>query len=139
RRLARAEGLEARGFEIVHNSGNQRRLGSHYDEIDLARLAKRHHCGVVGNVDRHALGLARDAGVARRAPQLRGERGAGNFPGERMLASARAEQEDVHGAAVAGFVHHFRVTKALVWIAAFVPGGSAFGSTSMTPSRSRTR
>ena len=46
----------------------------------------------------HAFRLLRDAGVARRAIQLVGERARRQLPGQRVLAAARADQKDVHAA-----------------------------------------
>src|SRR5262249_28949953 len=46
--------------------------------------------------DRHALGLARDPGVPRRAIELVAERRAGDGPAERMLAPARSDDEYPH-------------------------------------------
>ena len=94
--LRRAERLEAGGFEIVHQSGDQRRLRSDHDEVDLVGLAERDHSGVVGEVERHALGLLRDAGVARRADQPVGQRAGGKLPGQRVFAAAGTEEENVH-------------------------------------------
>src|SRR5262249_22797014 len=106
----------------------------------------------VGQIDRHAFGLLRDAGIAGRAIELRDQRRSGDLPGERVLASARAEKQDVHGADVAGFAAHDPEKWAPVFgsdhaqaknygttIAAFVPAGSGVGSTSTTPLASRTR
>ena len=78
--------------------GDQRRLRADHDEVDLVGLAERDHRGVVGDVERHALGLLRDAGVARRADEPVGQRAGGELPGQRVLASAGAEEENVHAA-----------------------------------------
>ena len=72
--FARAERLDAGGFQIVDDAGAQRHLGPDHDEVDLARLAERDHRRVVGEIERHAFGLARDAGIAGRAIELVGER-----------------------------------------------------------------
>ena len=66
-------------------------------------LAKSDHRRVVGDVERHAFGLLRDAGIAGRAIELVGERAGRHFPGQRVLASAGAENEDVHGTRRAAF------------------------------------
>ena len=78
---------------------HQRRLRADHDEVDLVRLAERDHRRVVGDVERDALGLARDAGVARRAIEPVGERACRDLPGQRVLAPAGAEEEDVHAGA----------------------------------------
>src|SRR5262249_11374372 len=95
-RPARAEGLDAGRGEIVHDAGTERRLGPDHDQIDVLRLAERDHRRMVGDVERHHLAVAGDAGVARRAEEPRDQRARRDLPGERMLASARAEEEDVH-------------------------------------------
>ncbi len=59
------------GREIVDHARHQRRLGTDHDEIDLVRFAERDDRGVVGDVQRHAFGLARDAGIAGRAIEAR--------------------------------------------------------------------
>jgi len=57
---------------------------------------------VVGEVDRQALGHLRDPGVARRAPEFCLQRALGDFPGERVFAAARSEEEDSHAGLSAG-------------------------------------
>src|SRR6202795_3655494 len=52
---------------------------------------------MIGDVERHALGLPRDAGIARRAVEPIGERACRHFPGQRVLAPAGAQQQDIHG------------------------------------------
>ena len=59
--------LNARRLEIVDDAGDQRRLRPDHDEVDLVRLAERDHRRMVGDVERDAFGLPRDAGIARRA------------------------------------------------------------------------
>jgi hypothetical protein len=51
---------------------------------------------MVGDIDRHALGFARDAGIARRAPEFRQSRGSRNLPCQSVFAAAGTEQENVH-------------------------------------------
>ena len=94
--LRRAERLDAGRLQIVDDAGAQRRLRPDHDEIDLVRLAERDHRRVVGDVERHAFRLLRDAGVARRADQPVGERARRHLPGQRVLAPAGAEEKDVH-------------------------------------------
>jgi hypothetical protein len=63
---------------------------------------KLHDLGVVGDVQRNRLRLARDAGVAGRAGEPVHQRTGGKLPGQRVLAPAGTEEEDVHrGAALA--------------------------------------
>ena len=95
--LARAEGLDAGGFEIVDDAGAERRFRPDHDEIDGLVAAVRDHRGMVGNIERHADGLAGDAGIAGRAIELLGQRARRDLPGQRMFAAAGAKNEDVHG------------------------------------------
>ena len=97
RRLpARPERLDAGRREIVDDAGRQRRLRADHDEIDRIALAELDHRGMVGDIERDAFGLARDAGIARRAPELGQQRGGGDLPRESVFAAAGTEQEDVH-------------------------------------------
>jgi len=50
---------------------------------------------VVGEIERHAFGLACYARIAGRTIELVGEGAGGDFPGERVLAAAGAKNEDV--------------------------------------------
>ena len=59
-------------------------------------LAKATSRSRVHRIDGHAFGDLRDAGIARRAIELRHERARGERPGKRMLASARTDEKDVH-------------------------------------------
>jgi hypothetical protein len=52
---------------------------------------------MVGEIERDAFRLLRDAGIAGRAIELVGERAGRHFPGQRMLAAAGTEDQDVHG------------------------------------------
>ena len=97
RLLARPERLDAGAREIVDDAGRQRRLRADHDEIDRIALAEIDHRRMVGDIERHAFGLARDPGIARRAPQLGQQRGSGDLPCESVFAAAGTEQEDVHG------------------------------------------
>ena len=94
--LVRPERLDAGGGEIVDDAGRERRLRADHDEIDRVRLAEVDHRGMVGDIERHAFGLARDAGIARRAPEFGHQRGGCDFPRQGMFAAAGTEQENVH-------------------------------------------
>src|SRR5262249_17795868 len=54
------------------------------------------HRRVVGDIERHAFGLARDPRIARRAPELCRQRRRCDLPRQRMFAAAGTEQENVH-------------------------------------------
>jgi hypothetical protein len=88
----RRAGPEDRDVETVHETRDQRRLGADHDEVAALRggdepVEVRHR-----HVDE--LRVARDAGVARRAQQLGLLRRALERPDDRVLASARADDED---------------------------------------------
>ena len=51
---------------------------------------------MIGNIEHDAFSFPRDAGIARRAPQLGQQRGRGDLPRESMFAATGTEQEDVH-------------------------------------------
>ena len=51
---------------------------------------------MIGDIERHDLGLLRDAGIAGRAIELVGERACRDLPGQRMFAAAGTEEEDIH-------------------------------------------
>ena len=94
--LRRAERLDAGGGERVDEAGDQRRLRPDHDEVDGVGLAEGDHGGMVGDIQRDALGLPGDPGIARRAPQLVHQRRGRDLPGQRMFAPAGADQKNVH-------------------------------------------
>jgi len=51
---------------------------------------------MIGNIERDTFGLARDPGIARRAPQFGQQRRRGDLPCESVFAAAGTEQKDVH-------------------------------------------
>ena len=51
---------------------------------------------MVGDVERDAFGLLRDAGIARRAEQPVGQRARRKLPRQRVLAAAGTEEKNVH-------------------------------------------
>jgi hypothetical protein len=94
--LARAEGFDAGGFEIIDDAGAERGFRPDHDEIDGLVAAIRDHAGVVGDIKRHAGRFAGDAGIAGGAIELLGQRARRDLPGQRMFAAAGAKNEDVH-------------------------------------------
>src|SRR5262249_61911035 len=101
RRARRAERLDAGGFEVVDDAGRERPLGPDHDEIDAPSLAKIDHRGMVGWIERNELRLPGDPGIAGGAVQPVPERARGDLPGERMLAPAGTEEEQIHAGACA--------------------------------------
>ena len=89
RRPARPERLDAGGAEIVDDAGAERRLRPDHDEIDLLRLAERDHRRMVGEIERHELGIP---GRCRHCPaRSRASRPAGSRRSSRP-AHARARR-----------------------------------------------
>ena len=93
---AGAEGQVAAAVERVHEPRHQRRLGPHHGEVDALALHRRDDpLHVVGrHVDQPR--VPRDAGVAGGAQQLRLFFGARQRPHQRVLAPARADDENPH-------------------------------------------
>src|SRR4029078_12522046 len=92
-----AERLYASASETVDDARTKRHFRPDDDEVDFLLLAESNHRRMVGDVERHARGLLRDAGVAGGAIELVGERAGRHLPGQRVLASAGTDNEDVHG------------------------------------------
>ena len=82
--------------EIIDDPGRERRFRADHDEIDRVALAELDHRGMVGDIERHAFGFPRDAGIARRAPEFRDQRRRRDLPRQRVFAAAGTEQENVH-------------------------------------------
>src|SRR5690606_16929901 len=82
--------------ERIGNAGYQRRLRSDNDEIDIVGTAEGGDGGVVGHIERDALGLLRDPRVARRGKEPREHRRGRELPRQCVLTSAGADEENVH-------------------------------------------
>src|SRR6202030_1920005 len=96
RLLARPERLDARAGEIIDDSRRKRRFRTDHDELDLMALAEIDHRGMIGDVERHTFGLARNAGIARRAPEFGHQRRGRDLPRQSVFAAAGTEQKNVH-------------------------------------------
>ena len=97
RRFARwPEDGDAGGGEIVDDAGDERRLRPDHDEVDSLLAAEGDDRRMIGDVERDELGAFRDAGIARRGVELPELRRLRELPGQRMLAPAGADEEDVH-------------------------------------------
>src|SRR5262249_12587558 len=94
--LAGSERLDAGFREIIDDPGRKRHLRADHDQLHRILLAERKHRRVVGNVERHAFGLACDPRIARRAPEFCHERRRRDLPPQGMFAAAGTEQEDAH-------------------------------------------
>ena len=58
------ECLDAGGLKIVDDTRTKRRFGSDHDQVDSALAAKSDDGGMVGQIERYALRLLRNAGIA---------------------------------------------------------------------------
>ena len=96
RGLCRSECLEAGRVEIVDDARRDRRIRTDHDEIHRVTPAEIDHRGMVGDIERHAFGFPRDAGIARRAPELCHQRGSCDLPGQGVFAAAGTEQKYLH-------------------------------------------
>ena len=82
--------------QAVDQARDQRRLGPDHDEIDLRSRGRRDDAVEVFAADRDAFGDLGDAPIAGRALETVAERGGGNFPAQRMLAPAAADDQNPH-------------------------------------------
>jgi hypothetical protein len=96
RRLVRPEDEDARLAGLVRQAAHERRLGADDHEVDLFFADEFRGGGQVVGVQRHAVGQRFDAGVAGHAPERLDARALLEAPGERVLAPAAADEEDVH-------------------------------------------
>ncbi len=96
----RAEAGDAPRADGVGDPGDQRRLGADHDEVDAEPLGQVRDRVAVDRVDRVELGDLGDAGVAGGRVDLLDAGVAGERGGERVLAAATADHQDVHEAPV---------------------------------------
>jgi hypothetical protein len=82
--------------ELVGNAGDEGPFRADHDEVGIQRSCEVKEPFAVRRVNRVALAEAGDAGVARRGVQLVEARRLAQLPRERMLASARANEEHFH-------------------------------------------
>ena len=75
----------------------------HWFQSEIVRPHEGRSKPEIERVAHVAFGLARNPGIARRAPQSGRQRGGRDLPRKRVLAPAGAEEQDVHGADVARF------------------------------------
>ncbi len=92
------------GLEEVHHAQGERVIGTDYRQRRLVFACEREKGGQVIRGDGRALNrgavageaFAGDAGVARGAEQFCNARRLGQFPNQGMLASARADDQNIH-------------------------------------------
>ena len=91
-----AEDADCGGAQTVAQAVDQWRLGADDDQVDAVFGAKRDDGGVIGDIERVALGVFGDAGIAWCRVELAQQGALRQFPGQRVFASAAAEQQDIH-------------------------------------------
>ncbi len=90
------EGYDALGAQNIGQAGNQRCFRSDDDEVDRLFKAEGRNGGMVVDVERHEFGVIGNAGIAGSCIEFGEFRRLVEFPGERMLASTRTDQENFH-------------------------------------------
>lgn len=97
--LLRAKDFEAARSEFVGYAAHQGQLRADDSEIGTQALREVRDCDGVGHIYREAINFARNAAIARGAPNVRDRRALRELPDERMLAAATADNENPHFAA----------------------------------------
>ena len=92
----RTEDLQPASFELVRYAANERKFGADNGEVRAQLFSKIGERDGIGNIDRKAFGLARDAAIAWSAPDFRDGWALGELPDEGMLAAAAADDENPH-------------------------------------------
>ena len=85
-----------RGREEIDDAAIERQLGTDDGEVDALALGKREHGFDIGGVDGDAGRDVAHAGIARRADHRFDGRLRGQFPGQRVLAAAAADDHEPH-------------------------------------------
>src|ERR1019366_957746 len=96
------EGAPASSREFVYYAQHKREFRPDDGEVRLNPVAERDHRVEALYVDRKALRLIRDTAVARRAVDFRGAGRLPELPNQGMLASAAADDEDLHSRDIQG-------------------------------------
>jgi len=97
--LARSEDGHAFAAQRIGKAIDQRRFGADDDQTDPFRLAEIEHSAMIGRVQRYAFGIGGDARITRCREQLFAKAGLRQLPRQRMFASTRSQQQDIHGSA----------------------------------------
>jgi hypothetical protein len=90
------EGRNLGEAERIDETGGQRTLRSHDHEVDTLLARQRHDRFAVCRAHGHATANLCDSGVARRGNDLRRGVVAADLPGEGVLATAPADEQDLH-------------------------------------------
>ncbi len=93
---ARAERRNAGRLQPVDQAEHQRQLGARHYQLDAFLPAEGDDAGDVVERERHTGRLARDRIAAGRAVQPIDQGRCGKRPAQRMLAPARAHDQDLH-------------------------------------------
>ena len=95
-----AEDGDAVSAQLVGDARDERSLRPDHGEVDVEAARETEQGLAVLGPDRVAVAEPGDPGVAGRGVQRRQARRLGELPGERVLASTRADQEHPHGGRV---------------------------------------
>ncbi len=93
----RAESGDASGTQIIRQTRHQRRFRADNDEVDRLFLCKGNDGGVVFHIKHNQLCVVGDAGIAGCSIKLIEQGRLGDFPRQRMFASAGTDQQNFHG------------------------------------------
>src|SRR6185436_17082975 len=78
------------------------RFGSNHGEVDLLFFRESEQSVHISRLNRHAIRDSGDPGISGRAVQSRHQRARGERPRQRVFASARSNEKDVHRSIPAG-------------------------------------
>ncbi len=95
-RLAGAENAQFLGLERVDNAERERLFGPDDREADIVLLGELDEARKIGRADVDVLGHARRARVARRDEDAVDVRTLPKLPGQRMLAPATTDHQELH-------------------------------------------
>ena len=93
---ARAEHEQAVLGEQIGDAGDQRGFGADDGQIDLLAAGEGQQAGEIVGCDGDRVGLLLDAGVARRAEHLGGQRRGTEGMNEGVFATAAADNQNAH-------------------------------------------
>ena len=94
--MSGAEDGDSGVSEMVGEAGDERRLGPDHDQIELELTGQPEQSLSVLGADGMAVAERRHPGVSGRRMQLIELGALGDLPGERVLASARSDDQDLH-------------------------------------------
>jgi hypothetical protein len=89
--------------ELIGGPHDERHLGADHREIDLERMREREQPFAVLGAHGMTLAQTRDSRIAGRGVQLVERAVLAQLPGERVLATSRADDQHAHGSSVLRF------------------------------------